>query len=102
MDAPITVSSVQASLSESTPTSTTPSAASITSNPTSQAGAVQSNTSSPASSSTRVRTVNDLREKAPEVWQKTLEGLATNICGQMKRHQERLKAMMRKATNGEA
>lgn len=63
------------------------------------AGAVaQSNSDTGVTSSTKINSIKELREKAPEVYQKMLEGIAMNICGKMKDHQDRLKKMMRDAT----
>ena len=59
------------------------------------AGAIAQSHSSGANSSTTVNSIKELREKAPEVYQKMLEGIAMNICGKMKDHQDRLKQMMR-------
>ena len=63
------------------------------------AGAVaQSNSNSAGvTSSTTVNSIKELKEKAPEVYQKMMEGIAQNICGKMKDHQDRLKQMMRDA-----
>jgi DNA polymerase II small subunit/DNA polymerase delta subunit B len=44
-----------------------------------------------------VRSTADLKTKAPEVWDKMMEGIAQNIISQMRKRQERLKEMMRKA-----
>lgn len=61
------------------------------------AGAVASSNpnSTGVTSSTKINSIKELREKAPEVYQKMLEGIAMNICGKMKDHQDRLKQMMR-------
>ena len=37
------------------------------------------------------------KEKAPVVYQKMMEGIAMNICNDMKHHTDRLKEMWRKA-----
>ncbi len=63
------------------------------------AGAIaSSNTPTGVTSSTTVNSIKELREKAPEVYQKMLEGIAMSICGKMKDHQDRLKKMMRDAS----
>lgn len=62
------------------------------------AGAIAS-TNSDFNSSTRVNSVDDLRKKAPKVYQAMLEGIAWHICGEMKRSQDRLKQMMRESYN---
>lgn len=48
------------------------------------------------SSSTGIRTLEDLKEKAPEVWKQTMVGIATEIIGKMRRSQLRLKEIIRK------
>lgn len=44
---------------------------------------------------TQIDSVESLKEKAPEVYQKMLEGVAQNIIGKMRKQQERLKKLMR-------
>ncbi|QLH36656.1 MAG: hypothetical protein HWD61_11390 [Parachlamydiaceae bacterium] len=44
-----------------------------------------------------VSTMGDLKEKAPEVYRAMLQGIAMNVCDEMRRHQRRLKEIMRKA-----
>ena len=46
---------------------------------------------------TQISSTADLREKAPEVWDKMMEGIAQNIIKDMRQRQERLKKMMREA-----
>lgn len=43
----------------------------------------------------KISSVADLRKKAPEVYQKMMEGLAMSIVRRMRRNQERLKKMWR-------
>jgi hypothetical protein len=45
--------------------------------------------------STIIRSLAELKEKAPEVYQKMLEGMASNMCQEMKRNQDRIKKIMR-------
>ncbi len=67
-------------------------------NPTTAAAAVSSNTNqSQLSSNTTVSSMADLKRKAPQVYQKMMEGIAMDICNQMQHHQERLKEMMDEA-----
>jgi hypothetical protein len=47
-----------------------------------------------ASSSTKLSSVGDLQKQAPEVYKAMLEGIAINICNEMKDHQDRIKKMM--------
>ena len=46
---------------------------------------------------TKIDSTADLKEKAPEVWDKMMEGIAQNIISDMRKRQERLKEMMREA-----
>lgn len=62
------------------------------------AGAIASTQGSGASSSTTINSMADLKKKAPELYQKMLEGIAMGICNSMKDHQERLKKLMREST----
>jgi len=48
-------------------------------------------------SETEVASLADLHAKAPEVYNAMLKGIAQNIVGEMREHQERLKKMMREA-----
>lgn len=48
-----------------------------------------------------VSDMEQLRKVAPEVYEKTLKSLATNIINQMKARAERLKKMIRKNLRGE-
>lgn len=79
-------------------TPTPPAAAAPSSANAITAGAVaQSNSDTGVTSSTKINSIKELREKAPEVYQKMLEGIAQNICGKMKDHQDRLKKMWRES-----
>jgi len=44
---------------------------------------------------TKIGSMAELREKAPEVYKKMMEGLAMNMINEMRRRQDRLKKMMR-------
>lgn len=55
---------------------------------------------SSVSSDTKIKNLEELRKKAPNVYNKMLEGIAMNICNDMKHHQERLEEMNRKARQG--
>ena len=46
---------------------------------------------------TVVKSMAEVREKAPKVYNAMLQGIAQSICSRMKRSQDRLAAMMRKA-----
>jgi hypothetical protein len=62
------------------------------------AGAVaSSNAPANISSSTTINSMEDLKRKAPELYQKMLEGIAMSICGESQRHQERIKKLMRES-----
>lgn len=50
--------------------------------------------------STTISSLDQLKKKAPKLYKQMLEGIAMNICRDMKDHQERLKKLMREATNG--
>ncbi len=52
-----------------------------------------------ADSFTQVNSMSDLKNKAPEVYQKMMEGIAMKICNEMKASQERIKDMNREARN---
>lgn len=60
-----------------------------------------SSTSSPASysSSTHVNSLSELRTKAPKVYNAMMQGIAMDICNDMKHHQDRLKKLVREASN---
>lgn len=66
----------------------------VVSDPTTQAGAVSSNGTQPKMDDT-IRSLDDLKKKAPQVYHHMMMGIATNICSEMQHHQERLKQAMR-------
>lgn len=81
------------------PTAVNPPAPAIptSANPTT-AGAIATSNNSPAvSSSTKINSMEELREKAPKLYQMMLEGIAMKICGDMKRSQDEIKRIMREA-----
>ncbi|ADI38907.1 putative uncharacterized protein [Waddlia chondrophila 2032/99] len=49
---------------------------------------------------TVISSASDLKEKAPEVWDKMMQGIAQNIIKDMRERQERLKKMMRESREG--
>lgn len=51
--------------------------------------------SSEVNSSTTITSLEELKSKAPEVWQKMLEGIGMNICNEMRRHEDRIKELRR-------
>jgi len=65
--------------------------------PTTAGNAAQANKTSKKSfdADTKISSVGDLREKAPEVFDKMMEGIAMNIISRMRKAQERLKKMWR-------
>ena len=52
-----------------------------------------------ADSFTQVSSLEDLKNKAPEVYQKMMEGIAMKICNEMRSSQDRIKEMNREARN---
>ncbi len=74
-------------------TTTAPTASDVTT-----AGAIASSSGSgEPSSSTKIGSMEDLKKKAPKLYQKMMEGIAMNICNDMKHHQDHLKELMREA-----
>lgn len=45
-----------------------------------------------------ISSLGELKQKAPEVYDAMLKGIAEGICNKMNDHQERLKKIMREAT----
>lgn len=76
------------------PSSSVASSSAIANDPTTQAGAASSN-SEMVKMTDKISNMDDLRKKAPKVYQQMLLGIATNICSEMNRQQERLKRIMR-------
>jgi hypothetical protein len=74
-----------------------PQGAAITKDATSASMAVSANAPAGYSTDTKIKSLSDLREKAPEVWKKMLEGIATNIINEMKDAEERRRKILRDA-----
>ena len=72
-----------------------PSSASVSTDAVTQAGAAQSNGGGKADSNTKISSLADLKSKAPEVWQKMLEGIGMKICNEMRHHDDRIKKLRR-------
>lgn len=51
-------------------------------------------------SETRISSLNDLRTKAPKLWDAMLMGIAQSICQKMQDANARLKKIMRESTSG--
>lgn len=69
-------------------------------NPSTAGAAVQSNAPANYSSSTKISSLEDLKNKAPEVYNAMLKGLCMTIIRDMREHQEHLKETMRKGREG--
>ncbi|MGK5594125.1 MAG: hypothetical protein ACSNEK_02050 [Parachlamydiaceae bacterium] len=85
-------------MSDITPTgSSTPSTAETPSSPTSTSSTTGSSGSGDSgySSNTTVGSISELQQKAPQVYQAMMEGLAMNIVGKMRDDQARLKKIMK-------
>ena len=81
-------------MSDSTDSTTT-----VTATDSSAEAAASTDTKSPsgtADSFTTVNNMSELKTKAPEVYKAMMQGLATNICNEMKASQDRIKEMNRK------
>lgn len=44
-----------------------------------------------------VSNMNELKERAPDLYKAMMQGLAMNICNEMQKHQKRFKEILRKA-----
>ena len=69
----------------------------ITKDATSASMAVGANAPAGYTKNTKIKSLSDLRDKAPEVWKKMLEGIATNIINDMKDAEERRRKILRDA-----
>lgn len=49
-------------------------------------------------SKTRISSLEDLKHKAPKLYNQMMVSIAMNICNRMKRAQDRLKVLMRQAS----
>jgi hypothetical protein len=76
--------------------STTQTAASATA---STSTASTANSGAGYTSSTQIDSLSALEKKAPKVYRAMMEGIATNICNKMKASADRLKKMIREASN---
>lgn len=69
----------------------------VTSGATQASGAATksgpSGTAANYDSHTTINSMADLKNKAPEVYQKMLESIAMKICNEMRHHQENIKKM---------
>lgn len=65
-------------------------------NPTT-AGAAATTAQSSVTTSTSFNTLDDLRKKAPAVYNMMMQGIAWGMCSQMKHQQDHLKEIMREA-----
>jgi hypothetical protein len=66
-----------------------------TSNVQSQTGSNHSG-SGKITAATKITSVEDLRKKAPQVYNQMLIGIGTNVCKDMEHSQQRIKEIMRK------
>lgn len=64
--------------------------------PTSTAAAASAASSSGYTASTHISSLEDLKKKAPEVYNQTLKSIGMKVCNDMKRHQDQLKETIRR------
>lgn len=69
-------------------------------NPTTAGAAAQSNAPTSYTSSTKISSLEDLKKKAPKVYDAMLKGICMGVIRDMREHQEHLKEMMRKGREG--
>lgn len=85
---------------EPPPPSSLAAAVKIATNATTQAGAVQSNATAKIFDSTStVSSVSELQQKAPQLWQEMMQGIATTICNNMQDDQAQLKELWDQMTD---
>ena len=65
-------------------------------NPTTAGAAAQSNAPNEYTSTTKIASLDDLKNKAPKVYDAMIKGICMSIIRDMREHQEHLKEMMRK------
>ncbi len=65
--------------------------------PTAEASAASNANKKDFDVDTKISSMKDLQNKAPEVWDKMMEGIAQNIIKDMRHRQERLKKMWRES-----
>jgi hypothetical protein len=85
--------------SSSAPVSAATEAAPASSN-AATGGAQTSAQSSTPTSFTGIRSLSDLREQSPALYNMMMQGIAMNICNEMQKQQARLKQMMRQGESG--
>jgi hypothetical protein len=88
------MSSTQNVAASAESSSTVAEAQAVSTDAVTQAGAAQSNHDQ-ASMSDTINSLSELKEKAPEVYNQMMLGIATNICSNMQHQQERLKQAIR-------
>lgn len=64
---------------------------------TAEAAATTNASKKDFSTATEISSLSDLKDKAPEVWQKMMEGIAQKIISDMRQRQENLKKMWRES-----
>lgn len=65
--------------------------------PTTAGNIASAHGSSSVTTSTKLNSLDELRQKAPKVYHQMMLGIAMNICGSMRRHAARLKQMIRES-----
>jgi hypothetical protein len=63
------------------------------------AGAIAQTHGGEYTSSTVIKNIEDLKRKAPKLYNEMMKSIGMDICHEMQHHQERLKQMMREANN---
>jgi hypothetical protein len=71
-------------------------AAAQATNPTTAGAVASTNSSAGYTTTTHISSLEDLKKKAPEVYNQTLKSIGMKICNDMKRHQDHLKETMRR------
>lgn len=69
----------------------------VATTPTQPAGGAAAGAAAGFSAATPVTNMADLKEKAPTLYKAMLEGIATSMTNEMKRHQDKIKELNRKA-----
>lgn len=81
------------------PVAPTPPAAPSSAHVSTAEAVASANAPSGVTTHTKINSLQDLKKKAPQVYKMMMEGIAMNICNEMRSHQERLKKMMREGEN---
>lgn len=68
--------------------------------PTTSGAAAQANSLGNVDLNETVSNTSELKDKAPELWNKILEGIAMNICNKMKRDNDEIKRLMAESDKG--